>query len=87
VSWVFVACLSIIFATEDFVFDRALFMLPWIVLSGLGLAFIIRFVCFRVGQIRGFRDFRFWIIVMMLAFVFLAVANSSLNYLFNINIW
>ena len=44
VAWVFVVCVSILFAGGDLVFNRALFMLPWVVLSGLGLAFVISFV-------------------------------------------
>jgi hypothetical protein len=87
VSWVFAACVSVIFAAEDFVFDRALFMLPWVVLSGLGLTFMVLFVNSRVGRVRGFKDWRLWIIVLVLAFVFLVLLNSGLRYLFNINIW
>ena len=58
VAWVFVACVSVLFAGGDLVFNRALFMLPWVVLCGLGLAFVISFVGSRVGQAGGFRDWR-----------------------------
>jgi hypothetical protein len=86
-SWVFVACLSILFAAGDLVFVRALFMLPWVILSGLGLTFVVRFVGSRVGGVLGFRDWRLWVILLFLLFVFLVLLNGSLNYLFNINIW
>jgi hypothetical protein len=87
VGWVFVVCVSILFAAGDVVFNRALFMLPWVVLSGLGLAFIIRFVGHRVGLAGNFRGWRLWVVLLVLAFVFLVLLNSSLRYLFNINIW
>ena len=37
ISWIFVASVSILFAAQDFVFDRFLFLMPWVVLSSLGL--------------------------------------------------
>ena len=84
----FVACVSILFAAGDFVFNRALFMLPWVVLSGLGLAFVVRFVGFiGLERFGGFRDWRLWVVLLVLAFVFLVLLNGSLRYLFNINIW
>ena len=86
-SWVFVACLSILFAAGDLVFVRALFLLPWVILSGLGLTFVVRFVGSKVGGVLGFRDWRLWVVLLVLAFVFLVLLNNSLNYLFNINIW
>ena len=87
VAWVFVACVSILFAASDLVFNRLLFMLPWVVLSGLGLAFVINFVGSRVGQVSGFKDWRLWVVLLVLGFVFLVLLNCALRYLFNINIW
>jgi hypothetical protein len=86
-SLVFVVCLSILFAASDLVFVRALFMLPWVILSSLGLTFVIRFVCSKVGEVLGFRNWRILVILLILAFVFLVLLNNSINFLFNINIW
>ena len=84
IAWICVACVSILFAADDFVFNRFLFMFPWVVLSGLGLAGVIWFVSSRVG---GFKGWRLWMIIVVLGFVFLALLNGSVRYLFNINIW
>ena len=73
-------------AGGDLVFNRALFMLPWVILCGLGLAFVISFVGYRVGQVDG-RDWRFWFVLLVLGFVFLVLLNYALRFLFNINIW
>jgi hypothetical protein len=82
VSWVFVACVSILFAAENFVFDRFLFLMPWVVLSSLGLFSVVRFVSLRFGGLKGWR-----LGFVVLVFVFLVLLNGSLRYLFNINIW
>ena len=87
VAWVFVVCVSILFASGDFVFNRALFMMPWVVLSGLGLVFVVGFVGYSVGQVGGFRDWRLWVVLFVLGFVFLVLLNSGLRYILNINIW
>ncbi len=52
VALVFVGCVSILFAAQDFVFDRFLFLMPWIVLSSLGLFFVVRFFGFTSGGIK-----------------------------------
>jgi hypothetical protein len=87
VAWVFVVCVSILFAGGDLVFNRALFMLPWVVLCGLGLAFVVGFVGSRVGLVGGFRDWRLWVVLLVLGFVFLVLLNCALRFLFNINVW
>jgi hypothetical protein len=87
VAWVFVVCVSVLFAAGDLVFNRALFLLPWVVLLGLGLAFVIDFVGSRIGHISGLKDWRLWVVLLVLAFVFLVLLNYALRYLFNINIW
>jgi hypothetical protein len=84
VSWIFVACVTILFAAENFVFDRFLFLMPWVVLSSLGLFSVVRFVSLRFGGLKGWR---LGFVVLVLVFVFLVLLNGSLRYLFNINIW
>jgi hypothetical protein len=84
VAWVFVGCVSILFAAQDFVFDRFLFLMPWVVLSSLGLFFVVRFV----GSIFGERSgWRLGFVLLVLVFVFLLLLNGALRYLLNINIW
>ena len=87
VAWLFVACVSIIFAADNLVFNRVLFLVPWVVLSALGLDFVIRFVGSKVGESKDFRNYGFWVVLLVLAFVFLVLLNFSLRFLFNINIW
>ncbi len=84
IAWICVAFVSILFAADDFVFNRFLFMLPWVVLSGLGLYGVVLFVSYRVG---GFKGWRLWVLGAIVFFVFLVLLNGSLRYLFNINIW
>jgi hypothetical protein len=84
VAWICVSCMIILFAADDFVFNRFLFMLPWVVLSGLGLSCVVLFVSSRAG---GFRGWRLWVILLVLGFVFLVLLNGSLRYIFNINVW
>jgi hypothetical protein len=85
VAWICVACVSILFAANDFVFNRSLFMLPWIVLSGLGLFGVVLFISRGVGF--SFKGWRLWVFGVLLVFVFLVLLNGSLRYLFNIFIW
>jgi hypothetical protein len=83
VSWIFVACAAILFAAQNLVFDRFLFLMPWVVLSSLGLFYVVGLVSSRFGDWRGRRCF----VLLVLVFVFLVLLNGSLRYLFNINIW
>jgi hypothetical protein len=83
VSWICVVCVSILFAADDFVFDRFLFIMPWVILSGLGLYNVILLMSSRVES----KCMRLWLLGVFLAFVFLMLLNESLRYLFNINIW
>jgi hypothetical protein len=83
VSWIFVACVAILFAAQNLVFDRFLFLMPWVVLSSLGLFYVVGFVSSRFGGWTGRRYF----VLLVLVFVFLVLWNGSLRYLFNINIW
>jgi hypothetical protein len=84
ISWLFVASVSILFASEDFVFNRFLFLLPTIMLSSLGLSFLVRFIS------ADFYASKMWkrtVEGLILVFVFLALLNIALSYLFNINMW
>ena len=83
VAWVFVGSLSILFAAESFVFDRFLFLMPWVVLSALGLFWGIGFV----GRIGGFRGWRVWVLGVLLVYIFSVLLNGALRFVFNINIW
>ena len=80
VAWIFVGCVSILFAAKSFVFDRFLFLMPWVVLSSLGLFFVICFV-------GGWKSWRRWIVFLVLAVIFLVLLNWGLRFLFNVNIW
>jgi len=84
VSWIFVACMAILFAGQDFVFDRFLFLFPWVVLSSLGLFSVVRFVGSRLTVSTRWRA---WIMLLVLVSVFLVLLNGSLRYLSNINIF
>jgi hypothetical protein len=84
VAWVLVGCVSILFAARDFVFDRFLFLMPWVVLSSLGLFFVIGFVSSRVG---GWKGWRLWVLILVLLLIFLVLINGSLRFIFNINIF
>ncbi len=82
-SWIFVASVSILFASANFVFDRFLFLMPSIILSALGLSFIVRFGC----GFNGSKKRKYAVEALIVLFVFLVLLNGSLRYLFNINIW
>jgi hypothetical protein len=84
VSWIFVACVAILFAAHDLDFGRFLFLMPWVILSSLGLFSVVSFVSSRLGGLKGYR---LWMVMLVLVCVFLALLNGSLRYLFNINIW
>ena len=84
VAWVFVGCVSILFAAKDLVFDRFLFLMPWVVLSSLGLFFVVGFVSSRIG--RGV-NWRLFMLILILSLIFLVLLNESLRFVFNINIW
>ena len=87
VAWICVSCGSVLFAANILVFNRVLFMVPWIILSTLGLASIGMFICRKFGVDEGSGDWRYFTVPVLLGFVFLVLLNSSLRYLFNINIW
>ncbi len=81
ISWFFVGCMSILFAAESFVFDRFLFLMPWVIFCVLGLFYIVQVFAGRVGRLR------FWFSLIFLTAFFLGLLNFSLSYIFNINIW
>ena len=80
--WVFIGCVSILFAGEGFVFDRSLFLVPWVVFCALGLFFVVSSFINQIGSER----WRFWLFLCLLTVIFLELLNSSLGYVFNINI-
>ena len=84
ISWIFVACAAILFASQNLFFDRFSFLMPWVVLSSLGLFSIVGFVGSRFG---GWKGWRVGLVALVLVCVFLVFLNGSLRYLFNINIW
>jgi hypothetical protein len=83
ISWVFVGCICILFASENLVFDRLLFLMPWVVLYSFGLFYVVSLFSSRL---RGGKGGRLGFAVLVLVFVFLVLLNGSLRYLFNINI-
>ena len=84
VSWIFVACATILFAAQDLVFDRLLFLMPWVILSSLGLFSVVRFFGSMLES-RGGK--RVLIATLVLVAVFLVLLNFSLRFLFNISAW
>ena len=80
VAWIFVSCVSILFAAKSFVFDRALFLMPWVILLSLGMFFVIRFIS-------GWKSWWFWMVFLVLLVVSLVLLNWGLRFLFNVNIW
>jgi hypothetical protein len=83
VSWIFVGCVTITFGSKSLVFDRFLFLLPWIILSSLGLFWVLGLVV-RVGN---WGRWRFLVLTTILIFIFLVLLNNALRYVFNINAW
>jgi hypothetical protein len=83
IAWIFISCISILFAAEGFVFDRFLFLVPWVLLSSLGLFWCVRFVGNHSG---GWKSWRVFALVALLV-VFLLLFNGSLRFLLNINVW
>ena len=83
VAWIFVGCVTILFASESFVFDRFLFLLPWVVLSALGLFWGVGFV----GRVGVWGRWRFWVLLIVLLFIFMLLLNGGLRFIFNINLY
>ncbi len=84
VSWVFVGCVPVLFASGEFVFNRFLFLMPLTVFSGLGLSFLVRF---GVYGSEGFRGRKFGFELLVLAFVFIFLLNFGLRYVSNVNVF
>jgi len=83
VSWIFVACAPVLFASGEFVFNRFLFLMPWVVFSGLGLSFFIRFGVCASKESRA-KKLGFELLVVGL--VFLVLLNFGLRYVSNMNV-
>jgi hypothetical protein len=82
VSWIFVGCVPLLFSSGELIFDRFLFLMPWIVLSGLGLSYLVRFGVYASKNSRSKVVFE----LLILAFVLLVLLNFGLRYVSNINI-
>ncbi len=83
VSWVFVACVPVLFASGEFVFNRFLFLLPSVVFSGLGLCFLVR--C-GINSTKGSHTKKLAFELLIVGFVVLVLLNFGLRYVSNINI-
>ena len=83
VAWVFVGSVSMLFASGEFVFNRFLFLMPWVVFSSLGLSAIVRFGVYRSDASR---PRKLSVEVLILVFVFSVLLNISLRYVLNIGI-
>jgi len=73
----------VLFASGEFVFNRFLFLMPWVVFSGLGLSFLVRFGVYASKESRakklGFE-------LLIIGFVFLVLLNFGLRYVSNMNV-
>ena len=83
-SWIVVACLPILFASADFVFDRALFLIPFAILCGLGLSFVVGFLSNQFREKS--KSVRLGVTFLVFMFVLFVFLNFALRYIFNINI-
>jgi hypothetical protein len=84
-SWIVVACLPIFFASSNFVFGRSLFLIPSVMLAGLGLSIVVNFFSYDCNGVR--KSFRLGPLLIVLGFVFAALLNFGIRYLLNINIF
>ena len=83
VSWVFVGCVFVLFASGEFVFNRFLLLMPSVVFSSLGLSFLVRF---GVYGSKGSRSKKLVFELLIFVFVFLFLLNFGLRYVSNMNI-
>ena len=80
VSWIFVASAAFVFASETFVFDRLLFIMPSVILAGLGLSYVVRLA----GKFTGSRTMKIGVQVLILTLVFVLLLNVSLRFVSNL---
>lgn len=83
VSWFLVGCVSVLFASSEFVFNRFLFLMPTVIFSSLGLVFILRFSTYN-SKSQPLKKLRLELLVV--AFVFLVLLNFALRFVSNLNI-
>jgi hypothetical protein len=83
-SWIVVACLPILFASANLVFDRSLFLIPFAILGGLGLSFVVGFFSSQFREVS--KPVRLGVIFLVIMLVFFVFLNFALRYIFNINI-
>jgi hypothetical protein len=81
-SWIVIACLPILFASANFVFDRSLFLIPFAILAGLGLSSIVGFFTYQFREMK--KSVLLGVIFLIFSFVVLASLNFALRYIFNI---
>lgn len=82
VSWVFIACLSVLLTNSEFAYHKFLFSMPLVVFSSLGIAWLIRLL--MPNGLKG----RWQKVVFLLIFgaIFLVLLNIALRFVTNITI-
>jgi hypothetical protein len=83
-SWIFVACVPVLFGSAGFVFDRSLFLLPCAILSGLGLTLVAGYLS---GLAKSKKSVHLLVVLLVVGFVLLALLNFGIRYIFNINVF
>ena len=66
ISWVFICCLSILFAGESLVFNRFLFLVPWAAFCSLGLFLVVSNFMRQISSER----LRVWLFLSLLQLFF-----------------
>jgi hypothetical protein len=82
-SWVFVGCVSMLFASGEFVFNRFLFLMPSAIFGGLGLAYLVRV---SSGGFQGSKTKKLVVELLIVGFVFATLLVTSLRYVSNLNL-
>jgi hypothetical protein len=82
ISWFFVASVCMLFPSGQYIFNRFLFMMPWMVFGGLGLAYVVRLA--TIGA-QGSKTKLVAVELIILAFVFSVLLVDSLRYVTNLN--
>ena len=83
VSWFFVGCVALLFASSEFVFNRFLFLMPSVIFSSMGLVFFLRFGIYKSKS----QSAKKWVLeLLFVAAVFLILLNFGLRFVSNLNI-
>jgi len=83
VSWFFVGCVSLLFASSEFVFNRFLFLMPSVIFSSLGLSYLVRV---GVYGSKGSHAKKVAFEFLLVGFVVLCLLNFGLRYVLNLNL-